>query len=107
MRARPNAVASAPEVTRAVANAPASASVEAPGRDRNSAAPEPSLVSAPAPATRTVTIIDGTSGRRREIVIPETSNVIGFDQQLSEAPLPTAAALGVSPRAPVRSLPAR
>jgi uncharacterized protein len=108
LRARPDALASAPEVT--AANVPVTASgVEQSARQRNNpsdAAPE-ALAPPPAAAMRTVTIIDGMSGKRREIVIPETSNLIGFDQQLSDPPLPTAAALGASARTPARSLPAR
>jgi hypothetical protein len=83
--------------------------VEQPARQRNNpsdAAPE-APASPPATALRTVTIIDGTSGNRREIVIPATSNVIGFDQQMSDPPLPSAAALGASARTPARSLPVR
>jgi hypothetical protein len=56
---------------------------------------------------RTVTFIDGMTGNRREIAIPATSNVIGFDQQMSDPPLPSAAALGASARTPARSLPLR
>jgi hypothetical protein len=108
LRGRPDAIASAPEVT--AANAPVTASgVEQSARQRNipsDAAPE-ALAPPPAAAMRTVTIIDGMTGKRREIVIPETSNVIGFDQQMSDPPLPTAAALGASARTPARSLPVR
>jgi uncharacterized protein len=108
LRGRPDAIASAPEVT--AANAPVTASgVEQSARQRNNpsdAAPE-ALAPPPAAAMRTVTIIDGMTGKRREIVIPETSNVIGFDQQMSDPPLPTAAALGASARTPARSLPVR
>jgi hypothetical protein len=108
LRGRPDAIASAPEVT--AANAPATASgVEQSARQRNNpsdAAPE-ALAPPPAAAMRTVTIIDGMTGKRREIVLPETSNVIGFDQQMSDPPLPTAAALGASARTPARSLPVR
>lgn len=108
LRGRPDAIASAPEVT--AANAPVTASgVEQSARQRNNpsdAAPE-ALAPPPATAMRTVTIIDGMTGKRREIVIPETSNVIGFDQQMSDPPLPTAAALGASARTPARSLPVR
>jgi hypothetical protein len=110
VRALPDALASAPEVTRAAANAPATdGGVEQPARERNifaNAALE-APASPPATALRTVTIIDGTSGNRREIVIPATSNVIGFDQQMSDPPLPSAAALGASARTPARSLPVR
>jgi hypothetical protein len=83
--------------------------VEQSARQRNNpsdAAPE-ALAPPPATAMRTVTIIDGMTGKRREIVLPETSNVIGFDQQMSDPPLPTAAALGASARTPARSLPVR
>jgi hypothetical protein len=83
--------------------------VEQSARQRNNpsdAAPE-ALAPPPAAAMRTVTIIDGMTGKRREIVIPETSNVIGFDQQMSDPPLPTAAALGASARTSARSLPVR
>ena len=108
LRGRPDAIASAPEVT--AANAPVTASgVEQSARQRNNpsdAAPE-ALAPPPATAMRTVTIIDGMTGKRREIVLPETSNVIGFDQQMSDPPLPTAAALGASARTPARSLPIR
>lgn len=108
LRGRPDAIASAPEVT--AANAPVTASgVEQSARQRNNpsdAAPE-ALAPPPATAMRTVTIIDGMTGKRREIVLPETSNVIGFDQQMSDPPLPTAAALGASARTPARSLPVR
>ena len=108
LRGRPDAIASAPEVT--AANAPVTASgVEQSARQRNNpsdAAPE-ALAPPPAAAMRTVTIIDGMTGKRREIVIPETSSVIGFDQQMSDPPLPTAAALGASARTPARSLPVR
>ena len=108
LRGRPDAIASAPEVT--AVNAPVTASgVEQSARQRNNpsdAAPE-ALAPPPAAAMRTVTIIDGMTGKRREIVIPETSNVIGFDQQMSDPPLPTAAALGASARTPARSLPVR
>jgi len=108
LRGRPDAIASAPEVT--AANAPVTASgVEQSARQRNNpsdAAPE-ALAPPPAAAMRTVTIIDGMTGKRREIVLPETSNVIGFDQQMSDPPLPTAAALGASARIPARSLPVR
>jgi hypothetical protein len=108
LRGRPDAIASAPEVT--AANAPVTASgVEQSARQRNNpsdAAPE-ALAPPPAAAMRTVTIIDGMTGKRREIVLPETSNVIGFDQQMSDPPLPTAAALGASARTPARSLPVR
>lgn len=108
LRGRPDAIASAPEVT--AANAPVTASgVEQSARQRNNpsdAAPD-ALAPPPAAAMRTVTIIDGMTGKRREIVIPETSNVIGFDQQISDPPLPTAAALGASARTPARSLPVR
>jgi uncharacterized protein len=38
------------------------------------------LAAAP-PANRTVTIIDGTSGKRQEIVIPGTASFDGADQQ--------------------------
>lgn len=110
LRGRPDAIASAPEVTRAAANAPVTASgVEQSARQRNNpsdAAPE-ALAPPSATAMRTVTIIDGMTGKRREIVLPETSNVIGFDQQMSDPPLPTAAALGASARTPARSLPVR
>jgi hypothetical protein len=105
---RPDAIASAPEVT--AANAPVTASgVEQSARQRNNpsdAGPE-ALAPPPAAAMRTVTIIDGMTGKRREISIPETSHVIGFDQQMSDPPLPTAAALGASARTPARSLPVR
>ena len=108
LRGRPDAIASAPEVT--AANAPVTASgVEQSARQRNNpsdAAPE-ALAPPPAAAMRTVTIIDGMTGKRREIVLPETSSVIGFDQQMSDPPLPTAAALGASARTPARSLPVR
>jgi hypothetical protein len=108
LRGRPDAIASAPEVT--AANAPVTASgVEQSARQRNNpsdGAPE-AFAPPPAAAMRTVTIIDGMTGKRREIVIPETSNVIGFDQQMSDPPLPTAAALGASARRPARSLPVR
>ena len=108
LRGRPDAIASAPEVT--AANAPVTASgVEQSARQRNNpsdAAPE-ALAPPPATAMRTVTIIDGMTGKRREIVLPETSSVIGFDQQMSDPPLPTAAALGASARTPARSLPVR
>ena len=108
LRGRPDAIASAPEVT--AANAPVTASgVEQSARQRNNpsdAAPA-ALAPPPAAAMRTVTIIDGMTGKRREIVLPETSNVIGFDQQMSDPPLPTAAALGASARTPARSLPVR
>ena len=108
LRGRPDAIASAPEVT--AANAPVTASgVEQSARQRNNpsdAAPA-ALAPPPAAAMRTVTIIDGMTGKRREIVIPETSHVIGFDQQMSDPPLPTAAALGASARIPARSLPVR
>lgn len=108
LRGRPDAIASAPEVT--AANAPVTASgVEQSARQRNNpsdAAPE-ALAPPPAAAMRTVTIIDGMTGKRREIVLPETSNVIGFDQQMSDPPLPTAAALGASALTPARSLPVR
>ena len=108
LRGRPDAIASAPEVT--AANPPVTASgVEQSARQRNNpsdAAPE-ALAPPPAAAMRTVTIIDGMTGKRREIVIPETSNVIGFDQQMSDPPLPTAAALGASARTPAQSLPVR
>jgi hypothetical protein len=110
VRARPDAVASAHEVTRAAANAPATdGGVEQPARQRNiptNAAPE-APASPPATAMRTVTFIDGMTGNRREIAIPATSNVIGFDQQMSDPPLPSAAALGASARTPARSLPLR
>ena len=110
LRGRPDAIASAPEVTRAAANAPVTASgVEQSARQRNNpsdAAPA-ALAPPPAAAMRTVTIIDGMTGKRREIVLPETSSVIGFDQQMSDPPLPTAAALGASARTPARSLPVR
>jgi hypothetical protein len=52
----------------------------------------------------TIDEFSGMTGKRGEIVIPETSNVIGFDQQMSDPPLPTAAALGASARTPARSL---
>ena len=108
LRGRPDAIASAPEVT--AANPPVTASgVEQSARQRNipsDAAPE-ALAPPPAAAMRTVTIIDGMTGKRREIVIPETSNVIGFDQQISDPPLPTAAALGASALTPARFLPVR
>ena len=108
LRGRPDAIASAPEVT--AANAPVTASgVEQSARQRNNpsdAAPA-ALAPPPAAAMRTVTIIDGMTGKRREIVLPETSSVIGFDQQMSDPPLPTAAALGASARTPARSLPVR
>ena len=110
VRARPDAVASAHEVTRAAANAPATdGGVEQNARQRNiptNAAPE-APASPPATAMRTVTFIDGMTGNRREIAIPATSNVIGFDQQMSDPPLPSAAALGASARTPARSLPLR
>jgi len=38
----------------------------------------------PPPLSRTVTIIDGTSGKRQEIVIPGTSNLTGLDEPSSE-----------------------
>ena len=108
LRGRPDAIASAPEVT--AANAPVTASgVEQSARQRNNpsdAAPA-ALAPPPAAAMRTVTIIDGMTGKRREIVLPETSSVIGFDQQMSDPPLPTAAALGARARTPARSLPVR
>ncbi|MFZ2136978.1 MAG: hypothetical protein WAV78_08615, partial [Xanthobacteraceae bacterium] len=79
LRGRPDAIASAPEVTRAAANAPVTASgVEQSARQRNNpsdAAPE-ALAPPPATAMRTETIIDGMTGKRREIVLPETTNVI-------------------------------
>jgi hypothetical protein len=100
-----------PEVTRVAANAPTGGSgVEPPARERNmptNTGPALLTASAPVTAIRTVTIIDGTSGKQREIAIPETSNVIGFNQQLPDPPLRTAAALGSSAPALARSLPAR
>ena len=108
LRGRPDAIASAPEVTAANGRVTASG-VEQSARQRNNpsdAAPA-ALAPPPAAAMRTVTIIDGMTGKRREIVLPETSSVIGFDQQMSDPPLPTAAALGASARTPARSLPVR
>jgi uncharacterized protein len=46
--------------------------------------PTDSRASAP-PVNKTVTIIDGTSGKRQEIVIPGTANFGSMDQQPAES----------------------
>jgi hypothetical protein len=102
---RTDEVATAPVMARAAALSSTPASLQPlPAVD---ARPEPVSASQP-PSMRTVSIIDGTTGNRREVVIPEMPNLIGFDQQLAEQPLPTPAALGASARMPApRPRPAR
>ncbi len=96
-RARKNEMTPVPQLA---ASAPARSDAQLP----RVVAPE---APAAAPATRTVTIIDGTSGKRREIVLPETSSVIGFEQQAAEPLLPDAAALRASDAPVPRALPLR
>jgi len=54
------------------------------------------------PLARTVTIIDGTNGTRREVVLPGTASFIDVDEASSDA-----ARRGASTRAPGRVAPAR
>jgi hypothetical protein len=49
--------------------------------DPAQAALTPDALAAAPPANRTVTIIDGTSGKRQEIVIPGAANFGSVDQQ--------------------------
>jgi hypothetical protein len=44
------------------------------------------LVPSAVPATRTITIIDGTSGKRQEVVIPAWSNGDGVEEQPAQPP---------------------
>ncbi|HEY2185690.1 MAG TPA: hypothetical protein VGH39_11895 [Xanthobacteraceae bacterium] len=62
---------------------------------------------ASAPAGRTITIIDGTTGKRREIMIPGTTDLVGFDQPAPEPPPAQRPAPGPSSRLPAQSMPAR
>jgi hypothetical protein len=60
------------------------------------------------PATRTVTIIDGTSGKRQEIVIPGTANPGSTEAQADGSPRRGAVAKAMpEARTPARSTPAR
>jgi uncharacterized protein len=62
--------------------------------------PVDSLASAP-PVNKTVTIIDGTSGKRQEIVIPGTANFGSTDEQPAESTRRD----GVAKAAPNRAAP--
>jgi hypothetical protein len=98
-----------------IAAAPASAAASANGAVPISAKPAaPPLAAeaietlpAPLPAGRTITIIDGTTGKRREVLIPATANPVGFDQQDPEPMVVTPIASTPNSRPPARPAPAR
>jgi hypothetical protein len=75
-------------------------------RNSHDSPPVDSLAAAP-PVNRTVTIIDGTSGKRQEIVIPGAADFGSMDQQPPEgARRGGVAKAAPSTRAPGRSTPA-
>jgi hypothetical protein len=63
--------------------------LEAGGNDARDPRANPSIALLPSlapPATRTVTIIDGTSGKRQEVVLPATLSIGSVETQPTENP---------------------
>jgi hypothetical protein len=85
------AMAAAPAKATATGKKPASVDTDIaePGgkdaRESREASPAQLLPSA-VPATRTITIIDGTSGKRQEVVIPAWTSGDGVDEQPAPPP---------------------
>jgi hypothetical protein len=109
----PTAVAPAPLLaSRPGSNpAPAGADVAEPAANGAPNSQESLRTDAPAsapPATKTITIIDGTSGKRQEIVIPGMANSGSTEAQADGTPRRGGVAKGApEARTPTRSMPAR